>query len=265
MKGALAIVAAVAGLGAVTGLGKDLDKTHSAVVAVSVDGASSNFGPASGTLVSGRVVVTAGHVSPVPRPDLPQWAVAIGPNAFKAEKRIRLDPETNSRPNPLFLSYVEQFGRNPSERVDFVDIGLLVLPEPAGVPAVALPAPRMLDRLSKTDRFLAVGYGYHEIIRANDPGGAAPDGNRRQWRAGIRVLNAAWVQLEDDPAKGYGQICRGDSGAPILLERGGHETLVAVVSHSDGQGCGPGIPTYAARVDNPPVLTWIQEAVAAAR
>jgi hypothetical protein len=32
------------------------------------------------------------------------------------------------------------------------------------------------------------------------------------------------------------------------------------VSHSDGQGCGPGIPTYALRVDNPAVLDWIQHA-----
>ena len=200
MKSALVIAAAVAGLGAVTSLGKDLDKTHNAVVAVSADGA--NFGPATGTMVSDRIVVTAGHVSPAPRPDLPPWAVAIGPSAFTPEKRIRLNPETGSRPHPLFLSFVEQFGRNPTERSDFVDVGLLVLPEPAGVAPVALPMPGVLDRLSSSDRFLAVGYGYHEIIRANDAGGGASDGNRRQWRVGIRVLNTAWVQLDDDRAKG---------------------------------------------------------------
>ena len=146
MRNALVIVAAVAGLGAVTSLGKDLDTTHSAVVAVSADGA--NGGPATGTLVSSRVVVTAGHVSPAPRPDLPPWAVAIGPRAFAPEKRIRLSPETDSRPHPLFLSYVEQFGRNPSERLDFVDVGLPVVPEPTGVAPVALPTPGMfLKRL----------------------------------------------------------------------------------------------------------------------
>ena len=147
--------------------------------------------------------------------------------------------------------------------LDFLDVGLLLLPEPAvGIAPIALPAPGLLDHTSARDEFVGVGFGYHEIIRESNAGNASPsDGNRRHWRVGVKLLNSAWMRLEDDPAKGYGQICRGDSGAPILLVRGGKETLVGVVSHSDGQGCGPGIPTYALRVDNPAVLDWIRQTV----
>jgi hypothetical protein len=121
----------------------------------------------------------------------------------------------------------------------------------------------MLDSLNPRDVFIGVGYGYHEVVRESDAGNRSPaDGSRRQWRTGVHVLNAAWIRLEDDPAKGYGQICGGDSGAAIFLRRGGKETLVGVVSHSDGLGCGPGIPTYAVRVDNPAVLDWIAGATA---
>ena len=114
----------------------------------------------------------------------------------------------------------------------------------AGVTPATLPEPGALDRITPADRFLGVGYGYAEIIPENNAGTPSPsDGKRRRWRTGVKILNEAWIRLEDDPAKGYGQLCRGDSGAPIFMERRGREVLVGVVSHSDGQGCGPGTPT----------------------
>jgi hypothetical protein len=242
-----------------TSLGKELDTSHGAVVAVSAD--LPNRGQATGTLVGERAVLTAGHVSPLPSDDLPPWAVTFGANANEAAKRIRLNAATGSRPHPLFLSFVETFGRNPGERPDFLDVGLLVLPEPAaGVTPATLPEPGALDRITPADRFLGVGYGYSEVIPENNAGPPSPsDGKRRRWRTGVKILNEAWIRLDDDPAKGYGQLCRGDSGAPIFMEHRGREVLVGVVSHSDGQGCGPGIPTYAVRVDNPAVLNWIRE------
>jgi len=248
MRAALLIAAAV---GALSGLGKDLDRTHPAVVGV---------GGATGTLIADRVVLTAGHVTPAPGADDSPRAIAIGDNTLKADRRIGFSAATDSHPHPLFLSAVEQFGRTPTERADFIDVGVLVLPEASGVKPAALPAAGVLDHPQGGDRFVGVGYGYHEVVHANAVGvSATPDGNRRQWRTGIRVLNAGWIQLDDDPKKGYGSICRGDSGAPIFLERGGREILVAVVSHSDGQDCGPGVPTYASRVDNPVVLNWITD------
>ena len=247
-------------------LGKELDRRHQAVTAVFPDRAGPGRSPATGTLVGPSVVVTAGHVSPRPStPDLPPWIVAFGPNANQPAKQMRLDAALASQPHPGFLAFVDDNGRNPNERIDFLDVGLLFLPEPAGVAPMALPAPGLLDHLTPRDRFVGVGYGFHEVIRESNLGMAgAADGNRRQWRVGVKLLNSAWMRLEDDPAKGYGQICRGDSGAPILLDRGGQETLVGVVSHSDGQGCGPGIPTYALRVDNPAVLDWIRQAISRA-
>jgi hypothetical protein len=242
-----------------TSLGKELDPSHAAVVAVSPD--LPNRGQATGTLVGERLVLTAGHVSPAPTDNLGPWVVAFGANANDAARRIRLNPANASRPHPLFLSFVEAFGRNPGERPDFLDVGLLLLSEPAaGVTPATLPEPGTLDRITPADRFLGVGYGYSEVIPENNAGPPSPsDGKRRRWRTGVKVLNEAWIRLEDDPAKGYGQLCRGDSGAPIFMERRGREVLVGVVSHSDGQGCGPGIPTYAVRVDNPAVLNWIRE------
>jgi Trypsin len=244
-----------------TSLGKELDTSHEAVVAISAD--LPNRGPATGTLIGTAVVLTAGHVSPSPATDLPPRIVAFGANANEAAQRIRLNSATGSRPHPSFLSFVETFGRSPGERPDFLDVGLMVLPQPvAGVTPAALPEPGVLDRIASTDRFLGVGYGYSEIVRESDAGTSSPpDGKRRRWWTGVKVLNEAWIRLEDDPAKGYGQLCRGDSGAPIFMQRRGREVLAGVVSHSDGQGCGPGIATYAVRVDNPAVLNWIRNEI----
>ena len=184
--------------------------------------------------------------------------ISFGASAGAPTAQIRVNPATGSRPHPSFLQFIDAFGRNPGERPDFFNVGLFVLPEAASITPAVLPQAGMLDRIAGTDRFVGVGYGYSEILRAGDAGVSSPsDGKRRRWNVGIKVLNTAWIRLEDDPAKGYGQICRGDSGAPIFLERGGREFLVGVVSHSDGAGCGPGIPTYAVRVDNPEVLGWI--------
>ena len=80
----------------------------------------------------------------------------------------------------------------------------------AGAAAPGMPD----DSVSSSDRFVAVGYGYHERIPpdAAAVGEYPADGQRRQWRVGIRVLNAAWIRLDDDPAKHGSELL----GHPVL-------------------------------------------------
>ena len=237
------------GLGA--DLGKTLDVSHDNVVAVFSDEPGPN--PATGILIHPRVVLTAGHVSPR------QPVVAIGANVNDGARWIRLGADAGTQSHPS-LTALRAAGIGPNERVDFLDVGLLFLPEPVTTaPIAGLPAPGLLD--ASTAPLIGVGYGYDHVINARNAGGPG-DGRRRSWRAGVvSRINVAWIRMDDNPAKGFGQICRGDSGAPIVLQRGRSQTVVAVVSHSDGNDCGPGIPTYAVRIDNPAVLTWIRDTV----
>jgi hypothetical protein len=221
----------------------------------------------SGTLISPRVFLTAGHCTEVEieknRPAYISFDPTYKPGASKLIKgtpylhpKACLTAKEGCVANPIGGSVVG-YPR--------YDVGVVVLKEPVRVSTYgALPAAGLDDTLKEGQRLTAVGYGASGFERGGDgplPQPVYPDA---RYRATVRVLNIK------DPAlgnmfvkttgvslikrKGEG-TCSGDSGGPLFLPD--QETIVGVTSWGTSvPGCtGPG---YYQRVDLPGVLKWVR-------
>jgi Trypsin len=141
------------------------------------------------------------------------------------------------------------------------DVGVIVLSEPVPTSVVGeyaqLPAPNLVDQLSKKAPVTLVGYGVQERIVGGGPPVWA--GLRVRLMAPARLVSGSFthsdefVRVTASPGQGGG-TCFGDSGGPIL--NGGTDTVLAVNSYVTNGNCA-GV-TYSQRVDIPEVLAWIQ-------
>jgi Trypsin len=228
----------------------------------------------SGTLISAKVFLTAGHCTDfLIKEDLPTY-VSLDPTyKVGASKVIKATPYTN----PGFCipttedkgkcrlppKYPEILGA-PNRTIRY-DIGVAVLKEPVRMSTYgALPDAGLVDTLKEGQRLTTVGYGATGYELAGEPPLRPqlvyPD---NRYRAAVRLLNTR------DPAvgemlvkttgvgliKGKGEsICFGDSGGPLFLP--GQQTLVGVTSGTSTPVCRGA--TYYQRVDLPRVLKWIR-------
>ena len=207
----------------------------------------------SGTLISPRVFLTAGHCTDfLTKEDLPTY-VSFDPT-YKpgASKVIKATPYTH----PRFCSAAK-------EGCPRYDAGVVVLKKPVRMATYgALPEAGLVDTLKEGQRLTAVGYGTagYEIGGGPRPQPVYPEDRNR---ATVRLLDTK------DPAvgemfvkttgvsliKGKGESsCHGDSGGPLFVA--GQQTIVAVTSFGIAPLCrGPG---YYQRVDLPRVLKWVR-------
>jgi hypothetical protein len=141
------------------------------------------------------------------------------------------------------------------------DVGIIVLSEPVPTTVVSeyaqLPDEGLVDTLANKTAVDFVGYGVQEQIR----GGGPPTwtGVRIRMYAPSELISGnfkhsdEFMKLAMNPGGGSGGTCFGDSGGPDLL--GGTDIVLAVNSYVTNSNCaGVG---YAARVDTPEVLAWI--------
>jgi hypothetical protein len=141
------------------------------------------------------------------------------------------------------------------------DVGIIVLSEPVPTTVVSeyaqLPDEGLVDTLANKTAIDFVGYGVQEQIR----GGGPPTwtGVRIRMYAPSELISGnfkhsdEFMKLAMNPGGGSGGTCFGDSGGPDLL--GGTDIVLAVNSYVTNSNCaGVG---YAARVDTPEVLAWI--------
>jgi hypothetical protein len=228
----------------------------------------------SGTLISARVFLTAGHCTDfLIKEDLPTY-VSFDPT-YKpgASEVIKATPYTHPGfcfPTPedkgkcrLPPKYPEILGA--PNRVIRYDVGVVVLEEPVKMATYgALPEAGLVDTLKEGQRLTTVGYGANgfDIDREPPPQPQAVFTGDR-YRATVRLLNTI------DPAvgemsvkttgrsliKGKGESsCYGDSGGPLFV--GDQQTIVGVTSFGIAPLCrGPG---YYQRVDLPRVLKWVR-------
>lgn len=150
----------------------------------------------------------------------------------------------------------------------FRDVGVVeIVLAPGGVPAehADLPAAGDVDDLANRTPIDVVGYGV--TFQARIPGSELPqpppffrwDGFGTRLFAPTELVSgkfkhgAEFMKVAQNPGGGSGGTCFGDSGGPNLL--GGTDTVLAVNSFGANPNCsGVG---YAARVDVPDVLSWI--------
>ena len=221
----------------------------------------------SGTLISPKVFLTAGHCTEVEvEKDRPTY-VSFDPT-YKpgASEIIKGTPYLH--PKACFTAK-EGCVANPigGSVVGYprYDVGVVVLKEPVRVSTYgALPAAGLDDTLKEGQRLTAVGYGASGFDRGGDgplPQPVYPDD---RYRATVRILNTKDSALGNMFIKTTGVslikrqgegACFGDSGGPLFLPD--QETIVGVTSWGTSvPGCtGPG---YYQRVDLPGVLKWVR-------
>ena len=224
----------------------------------------------SGTLISPKVFLTAGHCTDfLIKEDLPTY-VSFDPT-YKpaASKVVSATPHTH----PKFCLPEDKADCTPPGRPEIVgspprdfryDVGVAVLKEPIKMATYgALPDAGLVNTLKEGQRLTTVGYGTtgYEI-----DGGPPPrpqlvyPGDR--YRATVRLLEtrpAVGDQFVKTTGvsliKGKGEgSCYGDSGGPLFLPD--QQTIVGVTSWGVPRVCRG--PAYYQRVDLPRVLTWVR-------
>lgn len=229
----------------------------------------------SGTLISPKVFLTAGHCTQFEiekdRPAYVSFDPTYKPGASEVIKGTPYLHPKFCFPFPP----INDPSCTPPERPEILgsltrdvryDVGVVVLDEPVSMATYgALPEAGLVDTLKEGQRLTAVGYGTtgYEIDGGPPPRPQlVPPGDR--YSATVRLLNTK------DPAvgemfvkttgvsliKGKGEAsCSGDSGGPLFVPD--QQTIVGVTSLiSTPVVCRAAV--YYQRVDLPRVLKWVR-------
>lgn len=168
----------------------------------------------TGTLVSPRVVLTAGHCV-----DGLTGSASVFFGDFVGGTGLRISI-ARAQAHPMWTG----------DLAGGHDVGLVLL-ETAQDPALAVP-------MSTVDVATMIGQPYRVIGFGISERGGVPDGYKRTAMMEIAGINGDYVELADpDPAMDPDTaICQGDSGGPGLITVDGVEQIAGVHSYSI-QGC----------------------------
>jgi hypothetical protein len=182
-----------------------------AVVAVEKRAGGEVLGGCSGTLVGPDVVLTAAHCAPGPGEAL----------------RVHFGARAIDDPAPLGDREVIAFEVAPGWNGDHErghDLAMLRLAAPAPAGIAPIPVLTSAIALLEGTPVRLVGFGL--------TGEEAETLERRTAETTVSFATDT-VAFVGPFGGGAPQICDGDSGGPILAERGGVETVIAVASFSD--------------------------------
>jgi hypothetical protein len=202
----------------------------------------------SGTLISPKVFLTAGHCTEVEvKKNLPAYVTFDPTYKPGASKLIKGTPYIHPK---VCLEFKEGCSR--------YDAGVVVLKEPVRMATYgALPKAGLVNTLEEGKRLTTVGYG---ATGFEINGGLVYPEDR--YRATVRLLNTK-------PAIGHmyvkttgvrrikgkrGGPCEGDSGGPLFVSN--QQTIVGVYSYGVARLCRE--PAYFQRADLPRVLKWVR-------
>jgi hypothetical protein len=221
----------------------------------------------TGTLLSPTVVLTAGHCTfgatsatlwadegPIEDGNYPFDPVANRPpcTGYTGYPCTGYDATGTPYPYPCYDDY--------ASFPNTCDVGIVVLDQPIERDTYGqLPEAGFLDSLA-TQRglqditFTLVGYGLQSVkpvesaLRQRFMTTAQLVTTRSNWTNGVSV------QLSQNPGRGMGGTCFGDSGGPAFYDA--TTTIVAITSYGQNANCA-GAGWYF-RIDQPDVLAWIE-------
>ena len=207
----------------------------------------------TGTLVSPRVVLTAGHCVDNIN------SFGLCPNQVHVDfDATNVYTPSNSWLDVSSCVLMAGFQVTNSGTPDTNDVGVVILAHPIHDITPARLAPvGLLDTFPSLGKATVslLGYGLNEQF--------AVTGNRLITTSGITSLNDAWLKLSGTP----GTFCPGDSGGPTLLVDGPTEYQVGVHSSSHFTLSNPSVQCsgwgYDTRIDTAPVQSFIQAQIAA--
>jgi secreted trypsin-like serine protease len=205
----------------------------------------------SGTLVSPRVFLTAGHC-----------VDAVVTAAITSELVITFDA-TNIFPPPpdalrvASVALMPGFQATSGETPDINDVGVVILAQPVhNISPVRLAPVGFLDQLSALNKGTVslVGYGLNQQL---------------VWTGQREIESANVVNFSDTWIKYSPGTCTGDNGGPTLLVYDGieyqiglHSTITSNTGHgSIIDGCGPN--GYDTRIDTVAVQSFVQAQIGA--
>ncbi len=199
----------------------------------------------TGTLISSTVFLTAAHC------DLGEERVAV---TFDSA----YDP---AKGNTHWGTWHADPAYNPAQN-DPHDIAVVVFDKAVkGIAPARLPRAGSLSSLPGSTQFTSVGYGAQQV--SNGPGGKTFHyKDVRYFATGtLNSINPAWLRISQNPAKGDGGTCYGDSGGPNFLGSGSSETnIVAATTITGDAMCRSTNVTY--RLDTASARDFLTQFVA---
>ena len=185
----------------------------------------------SGTLVSSRVFLTAGHCT--------SYMEANGQfDAYVTfEEKFGLDAEHNVFSTPYHGKVVT----NPQYHEPYLhDTALILLDKPVkGIAPAKIASRHYLDALRDNGTiddfgYLNVGYGSAEQLVVPTVGPTFPfDGTRKWTISQYTTLDPAMIHLNQNLFQGNSGTGYGDSGGPTFVDTGSGPRVVSVVSTGD--------------------------------
>lgn len=204
-----------------------------------------------GALIEPRVFLTAAHCV------LAREGIGDGPEDI----RVTFDPNGISGENHVAVeSWAVHPDADPSRYANLNDVAVLILAEPQGADAYALPGEFALSQMSlKGVSFELVGYGSTANPQGTGKPGITYYDQRQVAAAPFQSLTQTFLKLlENTKQTGEGGACSADSGSPVLLP--GQDVVYAVTT---GGNAVCRSTAQKQRLDLPVVRDWLLGVLAA--
>jgi hypothetical protein len=195
----------------------------------------------SGTLVTPRVFLTAGHCADYLMSSLGQL-----------DAYVTFDPNFGTDPNHDIFStpYHGTLYENPAWKPPYHhDTALVLLDAPVqGITPARLAPRHFLDGLKAAHAlddllYTNVGYGTSEKVAIHGSGPAFPFDGLRKWTvSAYHALDQSFIHLNQNLNQGWSGTGYGDSGGPTFVDVGNGPVQISVVSAGD-------VPLYSTSVN----------------